>query len=385
MRIVVLDPGGYTAHYDGNLCYELARLGHDVRLDTSRFLFENVEPLGGYEVRNRFFNAVRGPITRWAPARQALKALTYPLELAWWARSVAADPPDVLHVQWSLLPPLDLRVLRRLRRHDLRLVVTVHEIPATASGPWLGAFGGLLRMADAVVVHAERQGLRLVEELGVPERRVRVAPMGSIGRYAGPDVPRTEARRRLGLREDVPLAVLFGLIKPYKGLDTLLDALAVARRTLPTLELLVAGHPMHGWRDYEEQIERLGLVDAVHLRLGFVPSDEVNVVFGAADAVVAPYKRAAQSMVVRTAIQYGKPVVATGVGGLPELVRDGVNGLLAKPGDSHDLARAMVEAFSDAERLRRMGEAARDLTNGSYSWEAIAALHERIYAGEAGG
>jgi D-inositol-3-phosphate glycosyltransferase len=381
VRIVVLDPGGYTAHYNGNLCHELALRGHEVRLDTSRYLFENVEPLGGYEVRHLFFNSIprQGGVSRWGPTRQLAKAVVYPTELRSWARLLRCDPPDVLHVQWSHLPPLDVRVFRSLRQEGVRLVFTAHELPRGRRGPWVGAFSELCRLAEAVVVHASAPAQRLVDELGVPEARVHVLPMGGPGRYAAAPVSRADARSRLGIDEGVQLALFFGLIKPHKGLDVLLESLPLARRRLPSLQLLVAGRPMASWRRYEAQIEALGLRDVVHLRLDFVPSEELNVVFGAADAVVTPYKRAAQSMVVLTAWQFGRPVLATRVGGLPELIRDGVSGRLAEPDDPVDLARVLADMLSDEDGLKRMSSGALEMSSGPHAWASIAALHERIY------
>lgn len=384
MRIVVLEPGGLIPHYAGNLCHELARRGHEVRLDTSRFLYENVEPLGGYAVEHAFFNWVfehRG-IARWRPSLRSLKAATYPLDLRRWASVVSAAPPDVLHVQWSLVPPLDLRVFRPLHRRGVRLVLTAHEIPAARRGPWVGAFSELCRTADAVVAHAAAPVRRLVEEFGVEEARVSLVPMGGPGKYVAQSLPRAEARALLGLRDDVPLALFFGFIRPQKGLDTLLEALSLARNRVPALELLVAGRPMQGWGRYRAQIERLRLDQAVHARLSFIPSDEVAAIFSAADVVVAPYRRATQSMAVLTAMHFGRPVVGTRVGGLPELIVEGGTGLLAEPDDPTDLARALVDALSDAERLRRMGVNALELASGRHAWETIGAIHEEIYVAD---
>jgi len=130
MKIVVLDPGSYTAHYDANLCRALAARGHTVKLDTSAFLFEDVPPLGGYEVRHAFFRAVeRLPqLESHARARRAVKAGLYPIEMLRWATRVARRPPDVAHVQWSLLPVWDATLTSALRRRGTRVVLTVHDV-----------------------------------------------------------------------------------------------------------------------------------------------------------------------------------------------------------------------------------------------------------------
>ena len=379
MRIVQLDPGGYTAHYDGNLCHELARRGHAVRLDTSRFLFEDVGPLGGYEVAYSFFRAIdpHGSFARWAAPRQLAKAVSYPVELVRWERAVRASPPDVVHLQWSLVPPLDLRVARRLRARGARIVVTAHELP-WGNGVRSRSFTALCRSADAVVVHAAAAVDELADR-GVPSGRIRHMPMGGPGLYAGPSLARATARARLGLPADGPLALFFGLVKGYKGLDVLLEALPLARERVPGLRLLVAGRSLDPWGPYAARIERLGLGGAVVVRPDFVPTADVNAVFCAADVVVLPYRRAVQSGVVLAAWQFGRPVVATRVGGVPELVEDGVTGFLARPEDPVDLARALVEAFSDEARLAGIGTEVAARAAGPHSWAAIAERHESVY------
>lgn len=382
MNITILDPGGYTAHYDGNLCHELARRGHAVRLDTSRFLFESVTPLGGYEVRNCFFDTVhRRRLIRSTPlARQAFKIGSYPRDLMRWTRDLIEQPPEVLHVQWSLIPPLDAMALTAIRRRGVRIVFTAHEAPQLNRGPWAYAFGRVCGTADAVIVHADSLRKRLATEFSVAHNRVVVVPLGGPGKYAGTPISKLEARERHGIPPGVPVALFFGLIKPYKGLDLLLEAIAIARRTLPDLQLIVAGQPMEPWGKYASQIERLGISDALNLHLGFVPSEDMKTIFGAADVVVVPYRRGAQSGVVIAAWHFGRPVVATRVGGIPELVQSGINGLLAEPGSAEDLANRLLQAFDDENRLDRMGEAALQLASSAHSWESIAAVHEQIYA-----
>ncbi len=182
------------------------------------------------------------------------------------------------------------------------------------------------------------------------------------------------ARRRLGLPNGARLALFLGLIRPYKGVDLLLEAVA----GLPAdsdWQLVVAGE---AWGDLAAELERRAagddLAGRVHLRLGWVPEGEVTTLLTAADVVVLPYRSGSQSAVAPQALAHGRPLVSTRVGGLPEVVRDGVNGLLVAPGDVAGLRRAL--ASLDRDRLAALAGGAR-ASRGALTWDAYAAAVER--------
>jgi glycosyltransferase involved in cell wall biosynthesis len=382
MKITMVDPGNFTPLYDANLCHCLASRGHEVKLATSEFLFEAVPPLEGYQVENDFFRRLArfGPLRGQTIVRQLLKAAAYPIDIARWSSKASRSLPDVIHVQWSLLPLLDARIYARLRRAGTRVVYTAHDVQPLPGSTWSSAgFAELHRLVDAVIVHAEEGRRRLINDHGVVASRVHVVPMGGPGAYAPEPLPRDEARRRLGLQPDAPYLLFFGLIKKHKGLDVLLNALALAVRDRPDLRLLVAGEPMGSWRPYAQQIARLGLGRSVDLHLGYVPSEMMPVYFGASDVVVLPYRKIFQSGVVLAAYGLERPVVATRVGGLPELVQEGVTGLLVPASDPGALAEKLIHATADRARLAAMGAAGALLAQERHSWSRIAARHEEIY------
>jgi glycosyltransferase involved in cell wall biosynthesis len=184
---------------------------------------------------------------------------------------------------------------------------------------------------------------------------------------------REEARRKLGL--DGNVALFFGHIRPFKALDVTLRAWHLLERDVT---LVVAGQAW--WQSEQEFREMAKDLRNVRLEFRFIPDAEIATYFAAADVVLAPYRVEAQSGVALTSFHFGRPVIASAVGGLPEIIEEGVNGMLIPPEDPQALADA-VDAFfarTDRETMERhAADAAR-----KYSWEEYGAVFRRLVAGE---
>ena len=182
-----------------------------------------------------------------------------------------------------------------------------------------------------------------------------------------------EAKKRLGL--DGRAVLFFGYVRPYKGVHNLLDAFAKVSARLDAT-LVVVGEFYEPSRPYVEHIERLGLGEKVRLVDRYVSDEEVGLYFSAADVAVLPYASATQSGVVQVAFAFDTPVISTAVGGIPEVVKDGVNGLLVPPNDPDALAAAILRYFEEglAEKL------AANIRAGSetFSWKPLVDTLERF-------
>jgi glycosyltransferase involved in cell wall biosynthesis len=193
----------------------------------------------------------------------------------------------------------------------------------------------------------------------------------------GEAVPKDRARRELGLTAD-RVILFFGYIRKYKGLHVLLDAMASLDRTLG-IHLVVAGEFYDDERSYREQIARLNLEQSVTIRSDYLPNESVALYFSAADAVILPYLSATQSGIAQIAFNFDRPVIATMVGGLSEVVRENVTGLLAPPADSLALRDRIVSFYADA-RERSLVEGVR-AEKGRYSWDnLVRAIEELIHS-----
>jgi D-inositol-3-phosphate glycosyltransferase len=219
----------------------------------------------------------------------------------------------------------------------------------------------------------------LADEL---ERAYPSTPVGYHGLPAAGtplELGRDQARDELALPGDRRVALFMGLIRPYKGVDLLLEAAAALPEDSDWL-VVIAGEP---WGDLGADLERqartLGLKRRVRLDLQWVPEGRVPTLLAAADLLVLPYRRGSQSAVAPMALAHGVPVLSTAVGGVPEIVRDGINGVIIPPGNSAAITDAL-QALS-VERLKDLAVGARrtaaDLTWSGYA-EALEGLLEQV-------
>ncbi|MGD9622069.1 MAG: glycosyltransferase family 4 protein [Mycolicibacterium sp.] len=180
-----------------------------------------------------------------------------------------------------------------------------------------------------------------------------------------------------GAESTGPVALSFGTITAYKGIDTLCEAWPMVRAEVPDASLVIAG-ALSQDIDESQLRQQVSKLTGVTLRIGYVPVADVSSIFAPARCVVLPYKRSSQSGVAHLAHTLRRPVVATRVGDIPAVVRDGISGLLIDPEDPQALAGALVRLLTNRELAQTMGEAGeRDLTQAA-SWDDVAT---RLYAG----
>ncbi len=164
----------------------------------------------------------------------------------------------------------------------------------------------------------------------------------------GDKIPKQEARAKLGIGINEKVLLFFGFIRTYKGLDILLDALALLKNDLPDIKLLVAGEFYENEQSYKEQIVRLGIADNLLLHTNFIADKDIASYFGAADLVVQPYRHATQSGVTPLAYHFEVPMIVTDVGGLAAMVPHKKAGLVAQP-DAGSLAENIKLFFELGE------------------------------------
>ncbi|MEI6652432.1 MAG: glycosyltransferase family 4 protein [Chlorobiaceae bacterium] len=180
-----------------------------------------------------------------------------------------------------------------------------------------------------------------------------------------------DARKALNLDIHSPVLLFFGYVRHYKGLDVMLRAMPAILRREPALRLVVAGHFYEDVSLYRQLVDQLGLAGNVDLYPGYVSAERSALYFASADAVVLPYRSATQSGVVQLAYGYGLPVIVTPEGALPEMVRPGETGWVARDSSFEGFAEAVLQFLDNRERLPLMRPAI-EVFRHEYSWEAFA-------------
>ncbi|MGI9021481.1 MAG: glycosyltransferase family 4 protein, partial [Solirubrobacterales bacterium] len=359
MQVQIVDPPAYTPPYDRSLSAALAAAGADVELVTSEFPHGPVPPAEGYEVITEFY---RRSSTASARLRRPLRAAEH---LADMRRFRARRPvPDVTHFQWLTAPGLDARLLPRGRP----LVQTPHGL--LRAPPWEGRARGyrrLLGRMDALVALSEYGAGVLRERAGVPADRVHVIPHGPLDYLTR--LPREAPLPGELTGVEGPVVLFFGLIRPYKGVDVLLEAFREVRGA----ELWIVGRPFG-----VEMSELHALADrcegTVRFVSRFVEDAEVPALFRRADLVALPHRDAEQSGVLFTALAFAKAIVMSDAGGFGEVAALGA-GRAVPAGDAAALGGALTELLGDPAARGALAAAARDAATGPYSWERVAAAH----------
>jgi glycosyltransferase involved in cell wall biosynthesis len=362
MRIQIVDPSAFTPPYDHALSAALARAGADVELVTSRFLYGPVPREDGYRVTEAFYRRTAGRGLD-APARRAFKLAEHVPDMLRFRRERASD---LVHYQWLTVPVLDRLLLPRTRPR----VFTVHyPLPSARAG--LAAQRRLLAGMDAVISHSEHGARRLRDEVGIEAERVRVIPHGAFDYLTR--LPEERPLPEELADVNVPVILFFGLLRPYKGIDLLLEAF----RSVEGAELWIAGMPRMPLGPLCELAARAP--GTVRFVPRFIPDPEIPAYFRRADLVVLPYRDAEQSGVLYTGLAFGKPMVISSVGGFMEVAERHGAARLVPPGDPAALATALAELVATPTARARLATAASEAAAGPYSWNAIAARTLELY------
>lgn len=304
---------------------------------------------------------------------------------------------DLLHSQHAHMPDLLYRQFNRA----LPVLRTVHSTIAgqragiemaqrfggglEASENWQIALEPLLRLAEQMTLHDSDRIVAVshfmeeqLGELGIPRRRIDVVYNGvRVDRFR-PDAP---GRRSLGGGAEGPVVLYSGRPTLMKGIGVLLDAVPAVLSAVPSAHFAFAGGSEAEFRALTQGKDLP--MDRIHL-LGRLGYDDLPAVYASADVAVAPTFADNVPFWVLEAMSSGVPVVASRVGGIPELVADGKTGTLVPAGSSPALAEALVSLLRDPERRRSLGRAARESVMERFTWsrtaEETVALYHAILA-----
>lgn len=260
-------------------------------------------------------------------------------------RMLRKQQPDlVICCYWmAFFAPMFGTICRRL--HQSKCIALVHNMFGHEKSILDKLFAPyFVHSQDAFVTLSDAVAKDIKGLNSKQQPQVAISPHPIYDHY-GERMSKEEACAALHLNPNKKYLLFFGLVRAYKGLDLLLDALERIKDTQPDVQLLIAGEFYEDEDKYRQQIIRNGLEDRVILRNEFIPDADLRKYFGAADLIVQPYKSATQSGVTQVAFHFEKPILVTNVGGLGEIVHHGKMGYAVAP-DSQEIAECMEDYFA---------------------------------------
>lgn len=366
VTVLLVEEGGVggVADYTAELAAALARAGWQVDVATARD--HQYPPAPGVAV-HRLFPYVRGRTVLGRAIRRvrlskAVNGATHLAANAALLRLVRAA--DVVHVQGGEWPPLGALQALLVRAARRPLVWTPHNTFDRGSRAYARSRALTDRCAARLVIHAEHDRAALPASTAAKAVAIPHGEYGGLARRGAPDADPAAARAAIGASEDELVAVLFGQLRPDKGVRDLLEAAV----KVPGVRVVLAGEDKGALAEVADLRADPRLADRLVVREGFVPAEETGRLFAAADVAALPYHQASASGVLLLACGYGCPVVAYPVGGLPEYVVDGETGWLCARADPAALAEQLrAIAAGGREECRDRGAAARALADERFS------------------
>jgi glycosyltransferase involved in cell wall biosynthesis len=380
--------GGFDRPYALGLSVALASKG--LRLDV----------IGSDEVDSPEMHTTRGltflNLHRGWPvhATVVVKAI---LVMAFYARLIrycATAEPRVFHILWNNKATLfDRTVLMLIYKiFGKKIALTAHNVNA---GRRDGTDSLLNRitlsiqylLVDHIFVHTDQMRNELIGEYGISSRRISVIPFGINNAVRQTALTAADARDRLGLDGRDRVILFFGNIRPYKGLQYLVEAFEIlTTKGDCSYRLIIAGQPIRScaeyWDDISKRISRGITKDRVLKAIEYIPDNDTELYFKAADLSVLPYTHIYQSGVLLLGYSFGLPAVATDVGSFREEILEGGTGFVCAPRDPAGLARTIEAYFrSDLYRcLDRKRQDIREYAQRRYSWDVVGDMTMTVYA-----
>ena len=303
----------------------------------------------------------------------------------------ATAKPKVFHILWNNKFELFDRTLLMLYYELLgkKVVLTAHNVNIgrrDLNDSWLNRFSLKIQygLSDHIFVHTEKMKRELLSDFGIQASKVSVIPFGINNTVPNTTLTTLKAKEQLGVTSKDKTLLFFGNIAPYKGLEYLISAFTEILERDGSYRLIIVGKPKGPedyWNQIQQSIERNGTRDRIIEKIEYVPDEETELFFKAADVLILPYTRIFQSGVLFLGYSFGVPAIAADVGTLKEEIIEGQTGFVFKPQDSSDLASVICKYF-ESELFRNLETRRieiKEYANKRYSWDKVAAITTRVY------
>jgi glycosyltransferase involved in cell wall biosynthesis len=373
MKVAMLDPSLFTGRYDDSLCTALAGQGQQVTLLGRPMRATDAISPRGYVYRPHFFRRSEALRARIGEGRafRLVKAAEYGLACALGDIHPLAAA-DIVHVQWLPLAPADRLMLNRLKGRAA-LVHTVHNADAYHADAGVQGRGYrlLLDRFDALVVHGDTTRAALIGQ-GVDPARIHMTPHPPMQLAAASPKDLAAIARPV-----LPRLLFFGTIRPYKGVDLLIEACLILWRAGHRFELVLAGKPFMDVAPLLDAVARAGFSDRLVTDLGFLTEGRLDAHMARADMIAFPYRQIDSSGAFLSALHHGKAMVTSDAGMFGQLP-DGV-AVKAPAGNAPALAQALLPLIESPAIRQDYGARARAYGEDMGSWKDMAVATIGIY------
>jgi glycosyltransferase involved in cell wall biosynthesis len=404
MKLFVVEQNGTggLVHYIYQMCTALAELDIDVTLITAKDYELNNFPhnfnvearLNLWQLFDRRSEETRRPFFLvhildkfYRNSRRIWRGLKLVSEWIRLTNYLIKMRPDI--IQFGKINfPFESLFLSRLRRNDLTLTQICHEFERRESTGLISnyidrLYANVFHQFSAIFFHAVENKNRFLSIFEIPEERLHIIPHGNESIFleqAAKIGNPVDMRARYGLGPKIPVVLFFGILSPSKGIPDLIQAFAYAKNQ-STAKLIIAGYPTKhvNMDNLHKLVKELEIDKDVIFDSRYLPFNEIAPLMDLATVVVFPYHSSTQSGALQVAYAFGKPVIATNTGGLPEVVEDGVSGFLVPPKSPEILAEKILHFLQDPKTAPKMGRAAKELSESKYSWAPIAEKIHKIY------
>jgi glycosyltransferase involved in cell wall biosynthesis len=336
-----------------------------------------------------FLNLRRSGRPHASLGRKILRISAYYLRLVGYA---ATAHPKIFHILWNNKFEFLDRTLLMLyyKLTGKKIALTAHNVNAgtrDSNDSPLNRFTLRVqyRLANHIFVHTHKMKSELLEQFGVHASAVSVIPYGNNNAVPNTGMTPDQAKGRLGIAANERTILFFGNIAPYKGLEYLIAAFQSLAASGGDYRLIVAGPPKAGCEKYIEDIRQAIAVasdrERIILKMEFIPDEETELYFKAADILILPYTHIFQSGVLFLGYSFGLPAIAADVGSLREDILEGETGFLFRPRDTADLARTIELYFSSDlyKRLNTRRRVIREYVEERHSWNVVGEMTRDVY------
>lgn len=368
MRVALIDPSLFTGPYDAALDGGLMEAGVKTCWVTRPTRKGDRQEIPAAHVAPLFYKHVDDAAGLPRMLRTPVKGLAHLVGLARTVVYLARTKPDLIHVQWVVLPPFDLPLLWLVKRF-CPLILTVHDtVPFNGERMSLLqnlGFHAPIQLADQVIVHTE-SGKDTLVDFGIDAKKINVVPHGALPLHVEPDParpPRDPDRYNF---------VLFGELKPYKGIDVLVEAIgAMPESVRSKAHFIVAGRERMDLSPIKSRIQALGLQASIEIRAQRQSEAEMANLFADSDCFVFPYRQIDASGVYFLTKSFNRWMIASRVGIFAVDMVEGEQGRLVAPEDVSQLSAALCDAVMQRRQASPTSEGG--------SWQAIGQQTRAVY------